>query len=40
MPIDTKKYIKIITENPKAFIFGFFDHDDSGKTIEEKIKIL
>ena len=40
MPRDIKKYIKIITENPNAIILGYFDHDKTGETIEEKIKII
>lgn len=26
MPLDLKKYIKIISENPNAMILGYFDH--------------
>lgn len=37
---DTKEYIKILSENPKAFIFGFFDHDKSGKLISKTIHII
>ena len=40
MPQDLKKYIKIISDNPNAIILGYFDHDQTGKTIEEKIKII
>ena len=40
MPQDLKKYIKIISKNPNAMILGYFDHDKTGKTIEEKIKII
>lgn len=40
MPQDLKKYIKIISTNPNAMILGYFDHDGTGKTIEEKIKII
>lgn len=36
MPQDLKKYIKILSENPSAMILGYFDHDQTGKTIEEK----
>lgn len=37
---DLKEYIKILTENPKAFIFGFFDHDKSGKLTNKVVKVL
>ncbi|MEK7502301.1 MAG: NUDIX hydrolase [Patescibacteria group bacterium] len=40
MPQDLKKYIKILADNPNAMILGYFDHDQTGKTIEEKIKII
>lgn len=40
MPMDTQEYIQILSKNPKAFIFGFFDHDKEGKLIEKKIKVL
>ena len=40
MPNDLKSYIKILSTNPNAMILGYFDHDQTGKTIEEKIKIL
>lgn len=40
MPQDIKKYIKILSSNPNAMILGYFDHDSTGKTIEEKIKII
>ena len=40
MPQDLKKYIKILSENPSAMILGYFDHGQTGKTIEEKIKII
>jgi 8-oxo-dGTP diphosphatase len=41
MVTDLKDYIKILSKNPKAFILGFFDHDDSGEiTSKVKIKIL
>ena len=36
MPQDLKKYIKILADNPNAMILGYFDHDQTGKTIEEK----
>ena len=39
-PVDTKEYIKILSDNPHAFIFGFFDHDDKGKLIQKTLKIL
>lgn len=39
-PTDIKNYIKILTENPNAFIFGFFDHDKTGKLTEKIIKVL
>ncbi len=37
---DLKDYIKILSQNPDAFIFGFFDHDKEGKLTEKVIKIL
>lgn len=37
---DLTEYIKIISENPKAFIFGFFDHDKEGKLTEKSITVL
>jgi len=40
MPADLKEYIKILTENSDAFIFGFFDHDKEGKLTRKDIKIL
>lgn len=40
MPMDTQEYIQILSKNPDAFIFGFFDHDKEGKLIEKKIKVL
>ncbi len=40
MPTDLKEYIKILSENPKAFIFGFFDHDKEGKLISKTIKVI
>lgn len=39
-PTDIKEYIKILSENPNAFIFGFFDHDKNGRLIEKKLKVL
>jgi len=40
VPIDTKEDIKILLENPNAFILGFFDHDEEGKLIKRTIQIL
>lgn len=40
MPQDLKKYIKILDSNPNAMILGYFDHDQTGKIIDEKIKII
>ncbi|MDP3994846.1 MAG: NUDIX hydrolase [bacterium] len=40
MPVDTKEYIKILLENPNAFILGFFDHDKEGKLTEKTIKVF
>lgn len=37
---DIKKYIKILSTNPDAFIFGFFDHDKTGNLTEEQVNIL
>lgn len=39
-PTDTKEYIKILNDNPEAFILGFFDHNDKGDLTEKSIKIL
>lgn len=40
MVSDLKEYIKILVENPNAFIFGFFDHDKEGKLTEKHITVL
>lgn len=40
MTPDTKKYIQILSKNPKAFILGYFDHDTEGKIVNEKLTIL
>lgn len=40
MVSDLKEYIKIISVNPKVFIFGFFDHDKEGNLTDKNIKIL
>lgn len=40
MVADLKEYIGILIENPSAFIFGFFDNDESGKPINKVIKVL
>jgi len=40
MVADLKEYISILIENPKAFIFGFFDNDELGKPISKSVKIL
>jgi len=37
---DTHDYLEILSKNPSAFIFGFFDHDKEGKLIEKNIKVL
>lgn len=37
---DIKDYLKILSEKPHSFIFGFFDHNKEGKLIEKSIKIL
>ena len=37
---DLKEYIKIISENPKVFIFGFFNHNEKGNLTEKVVKIL
>jgi 8-oxo-dGTP diphosphatase len=34
---DIHDYLVILSKNPNAFIFGFFDHDKEGKLIEKKI---
>jgi 8-oxo-dGTP diphosphatase len=40
MPEDIKKYIKILNKNPDAMILGFFDHDQNGKIVGEKINLI
>ena len=40
MVADLQEYIGILTKNPDAFIFGFFDNDKSGKLINKVVKIL
>lgn len=40
MPTDIKEYIKILRNNPKAFILGFFDHDKKGELIKKNIITL
>ncbi len=40
MAKDIKDYLKILSENPNAFILGYFDHDKDGKIVEEKIQVL
>jgi 8-oxo-dGTP diphosphatase len=40
MVSDLKKYIKILAKNPNAFIFGFFEYDQSGKPRGEKITVM
>lgn len=40
MPVDIKKYLEILSIDPKAFILGFFDHDQKGKIIDQKLNIL
>jgi 8-oxo-dGTP diphosphatase len=37
---DLKEYIGILVKNPKAFIFGFFDNDKSGKLINKVVNVL
>jgi 8-oxo-dGTP diphosphatase len=37
---DLKDYIKILSKNPSAFIFGFFDHDQGGKLTKKDIKVF
>lgn len=40
MATDMKEYLKILTQNPKAFIFGYFDHDETGKLTNKTIKVM
>lgn len=40
MATDIKKYLQILFKNPDAFILGYFDHDQEGKIINEKLTIL
>lgn len=40
MPQDISDYLKILSENPNAFIFGFYNHNNEGKLIEKIIKVL
>lgn len=37
---DLKEYIQILDKNPKAFVFGLFKYDESGKFINRTIKIM
>jgi len=37
---DLKEYIKILVDTPKAFIFGFFDHNKVGNLIDKTIKVI
>jgi len=37
---DLKEYLKTLTVNPKAFIFGFFDHDKEGNLISKTTNTL
>ena len=40
MPTDLKKYMQILAKDPNAFILGYFDHNEDGKIINEKLNIL
>jgi len=40
MVSDLKEYIKILVDTPKAFIFGFFDHNKVGNLIDKTIKVI
>ena len=40
MAKDIHTYIGILNKNPKSFILSYFDHDQDGKIIDEKINIL
>lgn len=40
MATDTHDYLEILSKNPNAFIFGFFDHDKEGGLTEKNIKVL
>jgi len=40
MAQDIHDYLEILSKNPKAFIFGFYDHDKEGKLINKNIRIL
>ncbi len=37
---DIHDYLEILSKDPKAFIFGFYDHDKEGKLTNKKTKIL
>ena len=39
-PDDVKDYVKILTENPSAFVLGFFDHDESGKLTKKIVTVF
>jgi len=39
-PTDIHKYLEILSKDPNAFIFGFFDHDKNGEIIDQKIEII
>lgn len=40
MAEDTKQYLGILSKNQQAFIFGFFEHDDTGKVVERTVKVI
>jgi len=37
-PTDIHKYLEILSKDPNAFVFGYFDHDKNGAIIEQKIE--
>lgn len=40
MAQDIHDYLEILSKDKNVFMFGYFDHDKSGKLTEKKIKIL
>ncbi|HKC04596.1 MAG TPA: NUDIX domain-containing protein [Patescibacteria group bacterium] len=37
---DIHDYLEILSKNPDAFIFGFYDHDEEGKGTDKKITVI
>ncbi|QQG41404.1 MAG: NUDIX hydrolase [Candidatus Woesebacteria bacterium] len=39
-PNDVHDYLEILSKDPNAFIFGFYDHDKEGNLTNKKIKVV